>query len=141
MADDITLNPSSGGPVVATDDSGAGHVQIVKLAYSADGSRTPITATAAGMAVVERGATIGHGSSSVTTTAAQVVASSDTRRTVALQNLGSDYVWLGATGITTGSGLRLAPGQTAVIDRSPNAAVFAVASSGTQSVAFFTESD
>jgi hypothetical protein len=51
MADDVTLNSMSGGKVVATDDSGTGHVQIVKLAYSADGSRAPITADANGLQV------------------------------------------------------------------------------------------
>lgn len=91
--------------------------------------------------VVERGATIGHATASVTTSAAQIVASSSTRRTITVQNLGTDYVWLGATGISANNGLRLAPGQTAVIDRSPNAAVFAIASSGTQVCSIFTESD
>lgn len=51
MADDVTLNSMSGGVVVATDDSGTGHVQIIKLAYSADGSRVPITADANGLKV------------------------------------------------------------------------------------------
>ena len=52
MADDITLNTlAGGGPTVATDDSGTGHVQIVKLAYSADGSRVPITADTNGLKV------------------------------------------------------------------------------------------
>ena len=142
MADNVTLNSMSGGAVVATDDAGAGgQVQIVKLAYSADGDRTHIPAAAAGLSVIERGATIGHATASVTTSAAQIVASSTTRRTITVQNLGTDYVWLGATGITANNGLRLAPGQTAVIDRSPNAQIFAIASSGTQTVSIFTESD
>lgn len=51
MADDVTLNSMSGGPVVATDDSGTGHVQIVKLAYSANGSRTPVEADINGLRV------------------------------------------------------------------------------------------
>lgn len=51
MPDNVTLNSMSGGSVVATDDSGTGHVQLVKLAYSADGSRTHIDATADGLLV------------------------------------------------------------------------------------------
>jgi hypothetical protein len=180
MADNITLNAMTGGSVVATDDTGGtGHVQIIKLAISADGSVTfiPADATygldvdvtrlpalAAGsnviggvtqsgswtvtanagtgtMAVIERGATVGHSTASVTTSAASILASSSTRRTATFQNLGTDFVWLGASGITANNGLRLAPGQTAVIDRSPNAQVFAIASSGTQTVSIFTESD
>jgi hypothetical protein len=218
----------SGGPVVATDDSGTGHVQIVKLAYSADGSRTPITADTNGLKVnvgntvtvtlgaalptgsnvigavtqsgtwnigsittlpalatgsnvigavtqsgtwnigsittlpalptgsntigavtqasgpwttVERGATIASTSASVTTTSGQIVASSATRRTIVLTNLGTDYVWIGASGVTDNQGIRLAPGQALTIDRSPTAAVHAKAATGTQTVAIFTESD
>jgi hypothetical protein len=191
----------SGGQVVATDDSGTGHVQIVKLAYSADGSRTPITADTNGLKVnvgntvtvslgaaipagsnvigavtqsgtwnvgsittlpalptgsntigavtqasgpwttVERGATIASTSASVTTTSGQIVASSATRRTIVLTNLGTDYVWIGASGVTDNQGIRLAPGQSLAIDRSPTAAVHAKAASGTQTVAIFTESD
>lgn len=51
MADDVTLNSMTGGPVVATDEvTGTGeHVQIVKLAYSGDGDRTTIDADATGL--------------------------------------------------------------------------------------------
>jgi hypothetical protein len=225
VADDVTLNSMSGGPVVATDDSGTGHVQIVKLAFSADGSRTHVDADTDGlkvkvsnatvtvalgsalpagsnviggvtqsgtwnvgitgtptvtvgnasipvtdnggsltvdgtvattqsgswtvtanagtgtMAVIERGATIASTSASVTTTSGQIVASSATRRTIVLTNLGSDYVWIGASGVTDNQGIRLAPGQALTIDKSPTAAVHAKAASGTQTVAIFTESD
>jgi hypothetical protein len=52
MADDVTLNAMSGGDVVSTDQAGDGsHVQVVKLAYSADGSRTPIDAGTDGLKV------------------------------------------------------------------------------------------
>ena len=142
MADNVTLNTMSGGSVVATDDAGAGgQVQVVKLAYSADGDRTHIPATAAGLAVIERGTTIASGNASVTTSAAAVLASDSTRRTAVLTNLGSDYVWVGDSGITANEGIRLAPGQTLTIDRAPTPAIYAVAASGTQTVAWFTEAD
>lgn len=52
MADGLELNAGSGGATLATDDAGAaGHVQVVKLAVSADGSATPITADAGGLLV------------------------------------------------------------------------------------------
>lgn len=52
MADGVVLDAGSGGATVATDDAGAaGHVQLVKLAYSADGVATPITADANGVEV------------------------------------------------------------------------------------------
>lgn len=68
---------------------------------------------------VERGATIGSTSASVTTTSGQIVAASATRRTIVLTNLGSDYVWVGASGVTDNQGIRLAPGQALTIDKSP----------------------
>lgn len=52
MADGLELNAGSGGATLATDDAGlAGHVQVVKLAISTDGSATPITADAGGLLV------------------------------------------------------------------------------------------
>ena len=54
MSDNITLNTMTGGSVVATDDSGTGHVQIVKLAQSADGSRTHVDADSDGLAVQQK---------------------------------------------------------------------------------------
>lgn len=47
MSDNIELNAGTGGATIATDDAGAaGHVQVVKLAISTDGSATPIPADA-----------------------------------------------------------------------------------------------
>lgn len=52
MADGLTLNVGTGGATLATDDAGvSGHVQMTKLAVSADGSATPITADADGLLV------------------------------------------------------------------------------------------
>ena len=212
MADDVTLNTMSGGAVVATDDSGTGHVQVVKLAYSADGSRTHVDADTDGlkvnvsnatvtvalgsalpaggnviggvtqsgtwdigsittlpalptgsnviggvtqsgswtvtanagtgtMAVIERGTTIFSGNASVTTTSDVVLAANAARRTLVLTNLGSDYVWVGPYSIMVNEGIRLAPGQTLTIDRAPTPAIWAVAASGTQIVAWFAEAD
>ena len=100
-----------------------------------------VTQSAGPWTTVERGTVIAHGSASVTTTAAQVLALAATRRSATIQNLGTDYIYLGATGITANNGLRLAAGQTVVIDKSPTAAIFAIAASGTQAVSYFTESD
>lgn len=45
MADGVELDAGTGGATVATDDAGAaGHVQIIKLAVSADGSAVVIPA-------------------------------------------------------------------------------------------------
>lgn len=129
---------------VAATQSGTWNIgSVATLPSLPAGANTigAVTQASGPWTTVERGATIGHGNASVTTSAAQVLGTSSTRRTVALTNLGTDYVWIGATGITANNGMRLAPGQTLVIDKAPQAAVFAVASSGTQTVAYFTESD
>lgn len=55
MADNLTTTTTvstiPSGTVIATDDSGTGHVQLVKLALSADGSRTHLSADADGLLV------------------------------------------------------------------------------------------
>lgn len=51
MADNVEITAGT-GTSIATDDAGAGgHVQIVKLALSADGSASPITADSNGLEV------------------------------------------------------------------------------------------
>lgn len=91
--------------------------------------------------VVERGATLVSGSATVTTSATLITAANSTRRGVMVQNLGLDYVWVGPVGITVGTGIRVAPGQTLSIDKSPTAAVYGIATSGSQSVSFLEERD
>ena len=50
MADDVAITAGS-GTNIATDDCTSGHVQVVKLAYSADGTRTHVPADADGVLV------------------------------------------------------------------------------------------
>lgn len=101
------------------------------------------TVSAVGTAnVVERGATITQGSAGIGTAMGTVLTSSSTRRTILIQNLGADYVWLGgSTAIVVNTGARLAPGQAITIDKAPNSAIYAVSSSGTQTISYFVESD
>ena len=146
MADNVTLNSMTGGSTVAADEVtdatlGSVKVQYVKIMDGTLDGTAKATVSSAGILTVERGTVIAHGSASVTTTAAQVLALATGRRSATIQNLGTDYIYIGATGITANNGLRLAPGQTAVIDKSPVAAIFAIAASGTQAVSYFTESD
>lgn len=224
MADDVTLNAMSGGSVVATDEvSGTGeHVQVVKLAQSADGDRTPIDADSDGIkvkvvwrkqlgsssyataddalpiAVVNAtgtysplslgsanglvvevagtvaatqsgswsvsaaqsgswtvaatqsgswqvrpvvGSSITAGTVTVSTTSTQILASSSTRKSVALTNNGSTNVWVGPSGLSLSTGLKIPPGATAVIDAAPAAAIYGIADTSSASVAYFTESD
>lgn len=160
MADNVTLNSMSGGATVATDEVTDGTLGTVQVQYvkimdgtlngttkssvdatyglKVDVARVPTTIT-----VVERGATITDGSASVTTTAAAVTALAldTTRRAITIQNLGTDYVWIGTTTIAVGRGIRLSPGQTLVLDKAPTPAIWAVASSGTQTISYLIEKD
>jgi hypothetical protein len=67
MSDDVTVDNGSGTDYdVATDDDGSGnHLQLVKLAYSANGSRTPVVADATGLAVTVQWADLKSGGSPV----------------------------------------------------------------------------
>jgi hypothetical protein len=139
---DGTLDGSGKAAVDATYGLAVDIKRTVNVVLGAGASTVGAVTQASGpWTVVERGATIAHGQGSVTTSAAQFLASGSTRRSVTIQNLGNDYVYIGATGITANNGIRLSPGQTLVIDKSPNAAIFAIASSGTQTCSYLTESD
>jgi hypothetical protein len=146
VADNVTLNSMTGGPVVAADEVTDGTLGTVKVQYvklmdgTLDGTSKAVISSA-GLQVIERGTTIASGNASVTTSAATVLAADATRRTAVLTNLGSDYVWIGDSGITANEGIRLAPGQTLTVDKAPTPAIYAVAQSGTQTVAYFTEAD
>lgn len=136
----------TGGDSVAADEVNDGTLGTVKVQYvklmdgTLDGT-SKASISSAGLKVIERGTTIASGNASVTTSAATVLASDSARRTAVLTNLGSDYVWIGDSGITANEGIRLAPGQTLTVDRAPTPAIYAVAASGTQTVAWFTEAD
>ena len=92
---------------------------------------------------MERGANIVDGSASITTTPAAItaLAADNTRRSVTITNLGTDYVWIGSSSITTNRGLRVAPGQTVIIDKAPTPALWGASTSGTQTIAYFVEKD
>ena len=46
MADNITLDPGSGGSTVKTDDDGSAHWQYFKIAFGADNTQSIVTSTA-----------------------------------------------------------------------------------------------
>ena len=136
--------PTGANTIGAVTQSGTWNVgSVTTLPSLPTGANTigAVTQSAGPWTTVERGSVIAHGSASVTTSAAQVLALATDRRSVTIQNLGTDYIYLGATGITANNGLRLAAGDTVVIDKSPTAAIFAIVASGTQAVSYFTESD
>lgn len=58
MADGVAITAGS-GTTIYTDETASGHVQVMKLAISTDGSATHIPATADGLAVLPRPETTG----------------------------------------------------------------------------------
>jgi hypothetical protein len=46
MADDITLNPGTGGAIVATDEISGRHHELVKIEFGPDGTATLVQDTA-----------------------------------------------------------------------------------------------
>lgn len=135
MADNTT---SAASPIVATDDVGGVHYQRIKLAFGPDGSATDASA-ATPLPITIAGDTAGTMANSpnvasVTTTAAQVLAAG-TYRAILFENYGTDYVYLGATGVTATSHFkRLSPGEVLTLTPPfvPSNAIYAIAASGTQ---------
>jgi len=109
----------------------------------ANADYTPLAVNAAGeVFVVHRsGATLANGAGTVTTSTAQVLAASTTRRSVLITNLGTATIWVGASGVAANSGARLKPDESLVIDKAATAAIHAVATSGSSPIAFLTEAD
>jgi hypothetical protein len=146
-----STNPASGalyvqGTVTSTiPNTAPAYVAGTTTVTNADTGAiyTQGTVSVAGTAnVIERGSTIDQGSATITTSMGTVLAADATRRTILLQNLGSDYVWIGgSTAIVVNTGARLAPGQAFVIDKAPTSAIYAIASTGSQVISYFTEAD
>ena len=115
MADQVTVINNSGNPgtdyVVSTDDAGAsGQVQRVKIAYSADGSATHVSADALGL-LVNTGKPSTATRSDVNDSAANqtLLAANSSRMGASIFNDSSSilYVKLGTTATTTDFSVKL----------------------------------
>ena len=84
MADNVTLNPGSGGAVVAADDISSVFYQRVKVSHGADGSATD-TAVAAPLPVHPYGVTSGGASIS------RVISAASTNATTIKGSAGQVY--------------------------------------------------
>ena len=155
---DGTVSVTGGGTVYTEDDASTGgeagpltmtvRSDTPSSTTSTDGDYQNLKSDSTGHLYVKHtdavdtvnlGATIDSGSVSVTTSAAVVKAADATRRSLVLTNLGTDYVFIGDSAVALNTGIRLAPSQALTLDKSPTAAVYAIATSGTQTVAWFTE--
>lgn len=141
MADGITFQTTAATPpagtVAATDDCGAaGHAQIIKLAVSADGSATPIGADANGLDVdvvrTPKGTTA-FTDPTCDTTADLLLAANASRKVAIIQNAGSVDCYIGPSGVTTSSGLKLVAGASFVDDLSTSA-WYGITTSGTADI-------
>lgn len=79
---------------------------------------------------------IANGAATVTTSSALLVAANSGRRRILVQNLGSKKVYLGASGVSTSSGIMLAQSGSVELDLGPALALHAVAESGSQDVRY-----
>lgn len=144
MADDVTVHNGATGDgtafdVAADEATGGKKIQLVKLAYSADGSRTHLPADADGLLVnlgANNDVTLAKGSKTFTdpaptSSAASLVAANASRKSVTIHNAGTVTVYLGKDNtVTTTNGLPLAPNAT-LSDESSTDAWWGITGSGT----------
>lgn len=146
MADGVPITAGS-GTTIATDDTGAtGHVQLVKLGYSANGSATLVQADVDGILVnlgahndvITRGpSSFATGQVTVSTTATTLVASRSGRTNVVLLNYGICTVWVGPATVTTSNGIALDPGATLTL--STTALIQGIAPTGFSGIVHYVE--
>lgn len=115
MADNVTFQDDTpatppDGTIAESKDVGSG-VQRQVVAHGAAGSKT-------------------FSDPAPTSSASQIVAADVTRKSVFIQNVGSVDVYLGASGVTTSTGILLAAGASCT-DRESTDAWYAVTASGT----------
>jgi hypothetical protein len=116
VADNVDVTPGSGA-TVATDDCTSGHVQLVKLSYSADGNRTHVPADADGLLV-----NLGSNNDVVVTNAGTFAVQVDGSALTALQLI-DDSVFADDAAFTVGTSKVTVAGAVAVAHGSnPDAA-------------------
>lgn len=136
MADNGT---AASNPTVAWDDIGAVAYQRVKVTWGADGVANDASATTPLPVAWGGDNTAGTitntpAVASVTTSAASVL-TAGTYRAILFENYGTDYIYIGATGVTTTSNFkRISPGEVLALTPPfvPSNAIFAISASGTQ---------
>lgn len=90
--------------------------------------------------IVAAPSTIATGQAALSTTAAQVIAANTARHTVLVRNNDASIsIYVGASGVTSATGLLLKAGES--VEITTTAAVFAVSASGTPTVSYFAEND
>lgn len=125
---------------VAISTPGASHARVILTAYTSGTSTTTIRAsTYSGNYSVTVDAdipTVTVGQVSCTTSATQIVAARSGRRGLAVTQLGTVDVYLGASGVTTSTGQLLLGTKGSTFSAVSSGAFYCIVASGTQSVTF-----
>lgn len=93
MVDNVEITAGS-GTTIATDDSGTGQVQLVKLAQSGNGSRTHVTADDDGLRVKTAKGSGVTSKATATSTSSTLLAANASRLAFAVKNYGAEVVFI-----------------------------------------------
>lgn len=116
----------------------AGKVAVITIAADARAFAID-TPNPKQLVVASGGATLTAAAVSVGVAATLVAAASTTRMAVTIQNLGTVDVFVGPSGVTVASGVKIASGGAITLDKQ-TAAVYAISGSAAQDVRVLTES-
>lgn len=137
MADNVPFSADQ-AKIIATDDVGGVHYQIIKFIYGGLDTVAYVTSATPLPVAVPATTTASNGATTVGTSATLVRAARTTRVGLTLQNLGSvDVFWGTTNAVTTASGLKLAAGIAVEIDARYSGDVYAIVASGTADVRYF----
>lgn len=114
-------------------------VEIMAGLGRVDDNRSSISGT---VDTASKGATVASSGETVGTSAVEILAADVQRRGVIIQNLDSAAnIYIGGSGVTTGSGLKVEPSGFLVLDKAPQGAIYAIATAAGVDVRVLTESD
>lgn len=104
----------------------SGSSNAIEIIYGAGGDFQ--SDTLSGSISLNQGSAIADSAVSVLGTATVLVAAGSGRESLRFQNLGTDDIYIGSTGVTVATGQKIAAGETHIEDNAPNAAWSAIAS-------------
>jgi hypothetical protein len=138
VADDVVLNPGTGGDTIAADDIGGKKFQRLKLIKGGDGVNDGDISDSNPFPVQERGAGAwGTGQHTVATGPATALPANACREvTVRALSGNTDPVYIGPSGVLTTDGHELNPGDAQTLKVNNTNLVFLIAGVASQKVSF-----
>jgi len=129
MADNTTLNTGVGGDLIRDVNRAGVKTQVVIVDLGGQGGpENLLTGQLPGSVAIATAQV------AVAVTATLIITTRTGRIAVTLYNQGTQTVYIGITGVTTGTGLALTAGASITINT--QAAIYGISASGTQTVAF-----